>query len=431
MAASSGSAELPDDFLLGTATAGTQIEGGRVPGSWHRWADEGHIRDGSHPQRANDHWRRVDTDVELLRELGCHTHRLSVEWARIEPEEGRFDRAAIAHYRHELVRLREAGIVPLVTLHHFANPLWLEDDGGWLDRRIVGRFERYARRVVAELGDLVSDWVTINEPSVYLIEGYVFGEWPPGRRSVVAYLRGAKRMIRAHLAAYRAIHEAGRAQGVRMRVGVAHHLRVFDPGHRFLAPLVARVLDRLVHTLFLDGMTVGRLRFPLLGRLPEAQGRGPWSDFLGVNYYTRDVVRLSPRPRRGFARLEVADAAPTNDLGWEIYPAGLSRLVRPLAERYALPVWITENGTCDARDSFRSEFIRSHLREVARLVDMGLPVERYYHWTLVDNFEWLEGESARFGLVECDYPTQRRRVRESGRLYASICRTRRVSSGDL
>ncbi len=417
---------LPGDFLLGTATAGTQIEGGRVPGSWHRWADEGHIRDGSHPERANDHWRRVDTDVELLRELGCHTHRMSVEWARVEPEEGRFDQSAIAHYRHELVRLREAGIVPLLTLHHFANPLWLEDDGGWLDRRVIARFERYVRHVVAELCDLVSDWVTINEPNVYLLEGYVLGEWPPGRRSVVAYLRGARQMIRAHLAAYRAIHEIGSACGVRMRVGVAHHLRVFEPAHPVLAPAIARVLDRLVHTIFLDGMTAGRLRFPLAGRPPEAEGRGPWSDFLGVNYYTRDTIRLSLHPRRAFARLDVARGAPVNDLGWEIYPAGLARVVRPLAERYALPVWITENGTCDGRDAFRSDFIRSHLREVAELVSRGVPIERYYHWSLIDNFEWLEGESARFGLVACDYPTQRRRVRDSGRLYASICRSRLV-----
>lgn len=414
---------LPDDFLIGTATAGLQIEGGPARNSWYRWADEGRISDGSHPSRANDHWRRVEEDVGLLRELGCRTHRMGVEWHRIEPEEGRFDRVALSHYRREIELLMEAGIVPLVTLHHFTNPLWLEDDGGWLDDRVVARFARYARFVATELCDLVTDWVTINEPNVYLLEGYVLGAWPPGRRSIGDYLRGAKTMIRAHIAAYRSVHEVARSRGVRPRVGVAHHLRVFDPAGRLLTPLLARMAQRMVQSIFLEGMTCGELVFPLGGRLPEAVGGPPYSDFVGVNYYTRDIVGLSRDPRTLFTRMRTATGVPTNDLGWEIYPGGLARLVRACADRYALPVWITENGTCDATDAFRSDYLVAHLREVAMMIDEGIPVERYYHWTLVDNFEWIEGESARFGLVACDFPTQRRTVRSSGRLFARICAT--------
>ena len=417
---------LPPEFLMGTATAGLQIEGGPARNQWYRWADEGHIKDGSHPVRADDHWNRMREDVGLLRELGCRTHRMGIEWSRIEPEEGVFDTAAIEHYREELELLREAEIVPLVTLHHFTNPLWLEDDGGWLDERIHDRFARYVRRVVEAYGDLVSDWVTINEPNVYLIQGYVYGDWPPGHTSVGEYLRGAPQMMRAHLVAYRTIHELAERYGREARVGVAHHLRLFDPAGSVLTPLLSAALERLVQGIFLEGMTTGRLRFPLSGRLPEASGLARCSDFLGVNYYTRDLVHAALKPLQLFTRLEVPAGAPRNDLGWEIYPLGLSRLIRTVWNRYHLPIWITENGTCDAEDRFRAAYIADHLTRVAELIRGGLPGARSSHWTLMDNFEWVEGESARFGLYEVDYETQERRLRASGELYREICRTHSI-----
>ncbi|MFW5689936.1 MAG: glycoside hydrolase family 1 protein [Spirochaetota bacterium] len=414
---------LPDDLLLGTATAGLQIEGGPARNQWYRWADEGHIADGSHPSRANDHWARFREDVGLLRELGVQTHRMGIEWSRIEPEEGVFDAGAIEHYREELELLRSAGIVPLVTLHHFTNPLWLEDDGGWTDPRVVDRFDRYVRRVVHEYGGLVEDWVTINEPNVYLYNGFVTGDWPPGRSSIRAFLAGAREMIRAHLRAYGTIHEIAERSGRDARVGVAHHLRVLDPAGSIVTPLIARLLEHVFHGIFLEGMTCGRLRWPLRGALPEAEGRARSSDFLGLNYYTRDIVRFAPDPSQLFAKLDVAAGAPVNDLGWEIYPAGLSRLARSLWRRYRLPIWVTENGTCDARDAFRGEFIQSHLREIVGLLEEDIPIERYYHWTLMDNFEWAEGEAARFGLYACDFETQERTLRASGERYREICRS--------
>lgn len=399
---------LPDDFLLGTATAGLQIEGGDGESSWHRWADAGRIKDGSHPRRANDHWARVPEDIALLTELGVQTHRLGVEWWRVEPAEGAVDSDALEHYRREIEQLRAAGIEPLVTLHHFTNPLWVEDDGGWLDPRIVERFVRYVRTVVGAIGDLVTDWITINEPNVYLLEGYVFGEWPPGEHSIVAFLRGSQRMVAAHRAAYDAIHEIAGQHGRTARVGVAHHVRVFDPAGPAARP-VAAMIDRLVQGRFLDRMT---------GR------SGRWSDFLGLNYYTRDVVHVAWAPAALFSRRTVAAGAHVNDLGWEIYPEGLSRLVRRYAARYRLPIWITENGTCDARDAFRAAFLIDHLSEIASLRASGIAVDRYYHWTLMDNFEWVEGERPRFGLVACEYESQRREIRPSGRLFERIARTR-------
>lgn len=386
-------------MLLGTASSGLQIEGGETNSSWHEWARLGHVADGSHPGRANDHWNRVEEDTALLRELKVQTHRLGIEWARIEPREGRFDGSALAHYRDEIHRLRSAGIVPLVTLHHFANPLWLEHDGAWIAPSIVRRFTRYVRYVVAGLGDLVEDWVTINEPNVYLLQGYVFGAWPPGSVSIAKYFTGLRMMARAHRAAYVVIHALSSEHNRPARVGIAHHLRVFDAQGsglvRALTVPIARLTALLAQGLFVRTMT------------------RRCSDFLGINYYTRDIVGLRGR--------SVAKGRPTNDLGWEIYPAGLARVVRPLYRRYRLPVWITENGTADSDDAFREEFIRRHLLVLARLRDQGIPVERYYHWSLTDNFEWAEGELARFGLIRVDYETQSRSFRRSARYFARVC----------
>ncbi len=411
---------LPDDFLLGAATAATQIEGGDRNNNWYRWFESGHVKDGSDPSVACDHWNRVAEDTALLTELGCHTYRLGVEWSRIEPEPGRFDESAISHYREELQKLRDSGIVPLLTIYHFSHPLWFEAMGGWMSRRSIECYLRFAEVVVRRLGDLVDDWVTINEPNIYLVFGYVMGVWPPGRKSIRRFFRGRRHMVRAHRAAYEMIHristELGRPQP---KVGVAHHLRVFDPAtDRIADRFMARFYATMSQGIFVSAMT----------GTPGDGGRC-WADFVGVNYYSRDIVHFVPNPAIGFGRRMSLEGAPVNDLGWERYPEGLYRVVRWVAERHRLPIYITENGTCDSRDAFRSRYVYDHLYQIHRLIEDGIDVRRYYHWTLTDNFEWTEGTTARFGLVYVDFETQRRAPRESARFYADICRRRAVTTG--
>ena len=420
--------KLPDDFMLGTATASLQIEGGDRNNSWYRWAEQGHIKDGSHCVVACDHWNRVDEDIALMKDLNSHTYRMSIEWSRIEPEKGKFDAGAMAHYRQEIGRLRGAGIVPLVTLHHFSNPLWFEDQGAWSNPESVNLFERYAEYVVKNLADLVSDWVTINEPNVYAYSGYVLGEWPPGKSAIGEYLRVSRNMILAHIRAYRQIHEVRSKMGCgATMVGVAHHIRILDPKHgTWLERLIARLADHLFHEVFVVGMSEGRL-LPPVGR-GYPLGRGRYSDYLGVNYYSREMVSLCRNPAMLFVKLDRNEGAPVNDLGWEIYPEGLYRVCRRYWERYRIPIWITENGTCDASDAIRARFIYDHLWQVKKLIDDGVQVQRYYHWTLMDNFEWLEGFSARFGLYETDFETQKRTLRPSGRFYAQLSQYRAVTA---
>jgi beta-glucosidase len=292
---------------------------------------------------------------------------------------------------------------------------------------VVARFEKYVSHVYTCLGDLVSDWVTINEPNVYLALGYLYGIWPPGQKNPVGYFKGARNMIAAHVAAYHRIHALARRR-VRpeTRVGAAYHLRAFTTGNnRRGEHWVIRFLERYFHEIFTDGMSVGRLRWPL-GK-SDTFGRGKYQDFWGVNYYTRDMVCLQPKMFRQGGVLQVKRGVPCNDLGWELYPRGLYDLCRRCYRRLRQPVFILENGTCDRLDAFRARFIYDHLLQVKRLIDDGVDVQRYYHWTLMDNFEWAEGLRARFGLIAVDYATQRRTVRASGRFYGDICRTGGVS----
>jgi len=420
---------LPDDFIFGTATASLQIEGGDTNNSWYRWSlREGHIKDGTTPLTACDHWNRIDEDIALMKKLNVNGYRMSLEWSRIEPEEGTFSSIAFEHYREELAKLKEAGIEPLVTLHHFSNPLWLEDNGGWTDDRIVGRFERYTEEVVRCLGDLVTRWATINEPNVYLHGGYIGGFWPPGKQSLSLFFKGAVNMIGAHIAAYRTIHAVSKALGYdRVQAGPVHHVRLFDPlNDRAGERLVCRLLDRFFHRIFSEGMATGRVLVPFARRYPF--GKGCFQDYMGLNYYTRDMVAFKPfRPSAMFAELSVRGDAQVNDLGWELYPEGLARVCRYYYKRFTKPIYITENGTCDAADAFRTGYIYNHLREVSRLIDEGVDVRGYYHWTLMDNFEWSEGLSARFGLAAMDYETQKRTIRQSGMFYSELCKNRGVT----
>lgn len=410
---------LPDSLLFGTATASLQIEGGDQNNSWYRWAQTGHVKDGMSCLVADDHWNRIPEDIDLMSQLHQQTYRMSIEWSRIEPNEGHFDPEAMEHYRSEIAALTEAGIRPLVTLHHFSNPLWLEDRGGWLNPSVVDSFERYAEYVVRSLADLVSDWCTINEPNVYLLNGYLGGGWPPNERSLAGYLRGARNMILAHARVYRRIHTLRSLRGYQdTMVGTALHFSLFDPEHGTRCERwEAAVCQQLFQDIFVTGTCEGRLVPPLGAGYPLGKGRT--SDFLGINYYRRQIV--------SGLRIQEGDEGEKNDLGWEIYPKGLYRICRRYWDLCHLPIFITENGIADKADTRRSRFLYDHLAQVHRLIDEGVDIRRYYYWSLLDNFEWLEGMTAHFGLVAVDAQTLERTIRTSGWFYADIIQNHGVS----
>ncbi len=396
------------DTLLGCASSAMQTEGFPTKNSWYDWADKpGRIRDGTSPRNGNRHWEHWKEDAQLAHDLKLETVRMSLEWSRIEPAPGCFCHQAIEHYRAEIQELQRHGIKVLITLHHFTNPSWFEKRGAFTRKDSVPIFLRYVTYVVEQIGDLVSDYVTINEPNVYDTLSYFVGQWPPQKVSPRAAIRVMRNLTLCHLAAYRRIHQIRKKNHFsgRTMVGFAEHMRIFSPATPGDRP-IANALEYLFQGLT-ESFYTGRFRHPIGADAPMGEGR--FYDFIGINYYTRCWVH-------GF-HVGTKPNCPTNDLGWEIYPEGLSILMRHRYKRFCAPIWITENGVCDATDRLRPRFLYDHLKQVAM---SGLPVERYYHWTMLDNFELAEGESARFGLVECDFQTQQRRPRKSAYFYKEI-----------
>jgi len=416
----------PDGFLWGTATAAHQVEGDNRLNDWWDWEQPAsRVRNGDRSGLACDHYRRFREDFRLLRDLHQNAHRFSIEWSRVEPAAGEYSAEALAHYRSVLEVLRDLGMEPIVTLHHFTNPRWLAQAGGWAAPGTPDRFAAFVDRVLAELGDLARFWITINEPTVLAYQGYIRGDWPPGHHDLGEATRVIGNLIRGHWLAFDRV----KARRPQAQVGLAHHLRVFDPD-RSLSPLdrtVAWSYDRLFNETVLRSLRRGRLAFPL-DRAERATGPRRSQDFIGLNYYTRDRIRFDRRRRADlFGKRVVRPASVRSSLDWEVYPQGLFRLLRRL-QRERLPIYITENGIADASDRLRPAYLVDHLRAAQRAVQDGVPVRGYLHWTCFDNFEWAEGFSAQFGLFACDPKTQDRRPRPSAQLYAEICRTGQLPS---
>jgi beta-glucosidase len=420
----------PRSFLFGTATAATQIEGGCTTSDWFAFARQpGRVKNGDKPDVACDAWHLWESDVELQRTMGLGAYRMSIEWARIEPLPGEIDRSALDTYRRMLGALRDAGIEPMVTLHHFTLPQWVARRGGLLAEGFPEHLARFARVASGALGDLCRLWVTINEPNVLAAHSYLLGVWPPARKNPIDAVRAHHRLLEAHVAGYRALKEH-RAQD--LQVGLAHHLRVVEPRHPSSRAdrAACAAFERVFNDAFALAVCTGKMYGPLD---PFARGKRGFKvadargtqDFFGINYYSRDIVGFSPRhPAELFVRRSVPAGAELSDLGWEVYPEGLGRLVRAWSKRSSVPVYITENGIADAKDEKRASFTVRHLAELGRAIADGVDVRGYFHWSLLDNFEWAEGYAPRFGLVAVDYATQERRVRDSARVYERIARTR-------
>jgi beta-glucosidase len=422
----------PAGFLWGTATAAHQVEGWNT-NSWSDWEQQpGRIFNGDRSGAACGWWRDAEGDFERMAELGCTLHRMSVEWSRIEPEEGLFDEGALARYRELLQGLRRRGIEPMVTLHHFTNPRWLEARGGWLYAATPQLFARYAERVVGALGDLCQLWCTLNEPTVYIANGFVRGVWPPGRTRPADVPRVLSAMLRGHALAAAAIRRAGPGG----QIGVAHHLRPFDPASPRLNDMLgARWLDYIFNEMTLRALDTGLLA-PPVGVWERVPGLARSCDFVGVNYYTRELVAADSRvPGELFVRHFIAPGRPHSDITvegtpfGEIYPNGLERVLRRVA-RYRLPIYITELGVPDQDDDIRPRFMLGHLAALRRAMDAGADVRGLCWWTLVDNFEWAEGWGLRFGLYALDERTGERRPRRSAGLFAAIAHANAIPAGE-
>jgi beta-glucosidase len=417
----------PRGFLWGTATAAHQVEGNNTNNNWWAWEQQpGRILDGHKSGLACDWWGgRWREDFDRAAESLQNAHRLSVEWSRIQPSPDRWDEDALDHYRQMLRGLVERNMTPMVTLHHFSDPLWLEEKGGWEAPEVAVYFEKFVRKTVEALKEYSTLWCTINEPNVYATSAYASTEFPPGRHSIGAAFRVMANQARAHAAAYHTIHELQ----PQAQAGIALHYRSMVPAKPWFPPdrQLVRLLSRLFNDLFprafIDGV-VHTLASRV--RVPEAKGT---QDFLGINYYSRDYVAFDlfkPGHLFGhrFYRVD-AERSPTGFIANE--PAGMFEALQ-WGTQFGVPLYVTENGVEDAADRLRPRYTVEHIRQVWRAVNFNWPVKGYFHWSLVDNFEWERGWTQRFGLWELDTETQARRKRASADLYAEICRLNGISS---
>ncbi|MBI2885372.1 MAG: glycoside hydrolase family 1 protein [Candidatus Omnitrophica bacterium] len=416
----------PQGFLWGSATSAYQVEGHNTNNDWWAWEQAGHVKESS--GAACEQYERFREDFALAKSLHHNTHRFSIEWSRIEPAEGVWDDAAIAHYRDVVLELRRLGIEPVVTLHHFTNPLWLAAKGGWTNPIVVDRFARYTRKMAEALGDQVRWWLTINEPMVYAVMHYLEGTGPPGARDLRLMSRVREHLIRAHAASYRVIHEVSRPRGWAAQVSLANHVAPFLPCRRWWPPdrLVARLTELAYNHRFIETLVSGELRVPGERPLviPEAKQT---LDYIGLNYYSRLWMRARLLGAGGWFgsrcyALHHKDVTERSGLQWDIYPPGIAQILG-WAKPWGVSVLVTENGICPVDDPQRERFILNHLAWVARAMQEGVPVIGYLYWSLLDNYEWAEGYGPRFGLIEVDYKTQARRIRPSARRFAEICRT--------
>ena len=417
----------PKDFFWGAGTSSHQVEGNNTNNDWWQW--EQHLPLKIRSGQAADEWNRSEEDFLIAQTLGFTAYRFSLEWSRIEPAPGQFDDSALAHYRQMILSLKSKGIEPIVTLNHFTIPIWFLNQGGWFSDKSPELFARFTQKTTEVLGSDVHYWITLNEPAVYTYKSYMIGQWPPAEKSTKKAFKVIQNLGKAHVLAYMKIKEVYAQKGWKApMVGIAQQVLIFAPcsPSSLWDRISARLRDQVINHLFVQALIQGKAR--VLGffsiRLPKAKTL----DFIGLNYYTKEYVHS-----RGFLFSDILGGecalehpgVKKNNLGWEIYPQGLYRFIKDFS-KYKLPILISENGICTNDDTERSDFIIEHLKFVARAMKEGANVIGYLYWSLLDNYEWADGFAPRFGLIEVNYATQERKVRDSARKFAEI-----IKSGKL
>jgi beta-glucosidase len=460
----------PESFIWGAATAAHQIEGGNTNNNWYQFEtlDSFKGKTKGPSGQAADSYRRYEEDADLGRALGLNSYRLSIEWSRVEPKRDQWDEVAFAHYGAVIDAVVSRGMRPMITLHHFTDPIWVNDLSqydacakndwkplgeqnlcGWANNAVREEFVEFVAEVARRFGDRVDDWITFNEPTGLLSAGYMYGAFPPGR-TLTPYAELAlpvlRQLLQAHAEAYDAIHGADKfdadADGRAAQVGFSQAVGWYVPADSNNAEHVVAAEQAVyfMHYLFVDALIHGGLDADLDQVQDEVHEA--WKgklDYLGLQYYFRAPTTYFPLlPPIVFApclsQIEASlpgalellncpaiDPGRLTTMGYEHAPEGLYQVGRALAARYpTLPLLITENGIATQSGKRRAQSLVRHLEEAHRLIEDGVDLRGYYHWSLIDNFEWAEGYSQRFGLYRVDYQTFARSETEGATVYRQI-----------
>ena len=423
----------PPDFTFGVATSAYQVEGG-IDNDWAQWERAGKLNDPhARNSRGAGHWDRFFEDVELIKALRATAYRMSIEWARIEPKRGFWDEGALHGYRARLEALVKAGIRPVVTLHHFTHPVWFHAETPWHEPSALVSWRRYIDRCVELLAGLDVAVTTINEPEVFLLGGYLSGKMPPGISDGKLAFAAVPNLVRAHVIARQAL--LARPGPKPIPIGIAQNVMMFAP-RRVWNPLdqaLSRLAEANYNHGFLEALFTGKLRLQMPGLLAgraDIDGAERSTDFTGINYYTRAHLSFVSRPP--FVAFDFLDRnrRGLTDIGWEDYPEGFGALLKQM-KRYGVPVWVTENGLDDRSGTRRPRFLYEHLRQLLLARRDGVNVTTYLHWSLMDNFEWLEGWGPRFGLYRVDFTTLERMKTPACDYFARLATERVLTPPEL
>ena len=375
--------KFPKGFLWGSAVSAHQVEGNNVNSDWWEWEQKGGGKE--HSGTACNFYNRYEEDIKIVRDLNQNAFRLSLEWARIEPGMGEFSKKEMEHYREILKSLKDKGITTFVTIHHFTNPIWFANLGGWENCKSSKYFSRYVKYCTHHFEDLVDLWITVNEPTVYAGQSYLLGLWPPQKKNFLRACRVFLNMIEAYNKT---------SLSLKKPHGIAHNIPRFTGSKNPLDLLLAKSLN----FIFLD--------IPILLCLKK-------QDFIGVNYYSQFKIKNG--------KFSFDYLLGRTDMEWPIAPEGLYKILLNL-KKYKKPIYITENGCADSQDKIRKFYIKEHLKAAHMAIENGVDVRGYFYWSLIDNFEWHWGFKPRFGLVEIDRRNNlKRKIRKSAKCYSKVC----------
>lgn len=420
------------DFLWGAASSAPQIEGaynedGKCASIWDVAGK--HVKNGETCHVACDHYHHYKEDVALMKEMGFKSYRFSISWCRVIPEKGKVNQKGLDFYINLVKELKSAGIEPLVTLYHWDTPIWVEKEGGWKTPKIIDYYLEYVKVVIDALSADVKYWIPFNEPQVFIMSAYVVGNFAPFKHRIFTFKKHLKNMLLANGKAVRLIREKAKTQPI---IGIAMASTTYIPDdetEKSISVARERSFESMVgqgsNSLYMDPIVLAKPTKMLKGVLSKEDLKiiSEPIDFIGVNVY---------QPSNAMFKDSGYSCNNKSMLGWIIDGRCLYWTVRHYYERYNLPIMVTENGMANAdsvsvdgcvHDEIREVFLKDFLSNLKRATDEGIPVLGYQHWSVMDNFEWCEGYSPRFGLIHVDYKTQKRTIKESGKLYAKIIKS--------
>jgi beta-glucosidase len=411
----------PKNFLWGLSTSAFQIEG-YIQNDMTEWEKSGNFKqNGDSPEYNNavGHWKTWESDFKLLKKIGANSYRFSIDWGRAQPAEGIFDEKVLDQYDRMIDYLIQLKIEPMLTIHHFTHPIWFHAKTPWHHPASIDSYSKFVEKLIQRFGEKIKLYITFNEPVVWALAAYGDGKFPPGEKNFDTMALALNHILQAHKRAYEIIKD----KYPDSQVGVANNFIMFRPQR--LWHLLDRGTTFLIHRFYnfflLDAFRTNKLSiiFPFLIHYDHRLSLKDSIDFWGINYYYRLHTRFCLNFKRPMEFSHINRSGEGfSDLGWEIYSKGLWEVIKWI-NNTGKPFYITENGVADARDNIREKFIKSHLKIVEKAVSKNLPLRGYFYWSLMDNYEWLVGKKARFGLYEVDYSNHMtRQLRKSGKFFS-------------